>query len=266
MSATTTRWCPRSSWTAGGRSPAWRYRAAPITTSPSSTHSIPGLTTRGSPLARMCSTPPTSSTASHTAWSSEAAAMSDLRAAGADTTTPAVVLKFDQNVMHHGGLGALRSLGRLGVPVYGVHEGPWAPAAACRYLRGRWFWRPDADDAERTTAGLLALAERIGRPAVLIPTDDAGAIFLAEHGASLREAFRFPAPPPGLPRRVAGKATLRELCGEAGMPCPAAARPASLEEARSFAAAVGYPVIAKLAEPWAAMGSGLRSTSVARDA
>jgi hypothetical protein len=45
-------------------------------------------------------------------------------AADIDTTTPAVILKFDQNVMHHGGLGAIRSLGRLGVPVYGVHEGP----------------------------------------------------------------------------------------------------------------------------------------------
>ena len=44
--------------------------------------------------------------------------------AGIDTTTPAVVLKFDPNVMHHGGLGAIRSLGRLGVPVYGVHEEP----------------------------------------------------------------------------------------------------------------------------------------------
>lgn len=98
-------------------------------------------------------------------------------APGIDTTTPAVVLKFDQNVMHHGGLGAIRSLGRLGVPVYGVHEGPWAPAATSRYLRGRWIWHPDAENVERTHAGLLTLAERIGRRAVLIPTDDAGAIF-----------------------------------------------------------------------------------------
>jgi len=40
-----------------------------------------------------------------------------------------VVLKFDLNVLHHGGLGVIRSLGRMGVAVYGVHEGPWAPAA-----------------------------------------------------------------------------------------------------------------------------------------
>ena len=51
-----------------------------------------------------------------------------------NTSTPAVVLKFDPNVMHHGGLGVIRSLGRIGVPVYGVHEGPWAPAA----IPGTW--------------------------------------------------------------------------------------------------------------------------------
>ena len=49
-----------------------------------------------------------------------------------DTSTPAVVLKFDPNVMHHGGLGVIRSLGRRGMPVYGMHEGPWAPAASSR--------------------------------------------------------------------------------------------------------------------------------------
>ncbi|MGH3782562.1 MAG: hypothetical protein ACRDRO_18560, partial [Pseudonocardiaceae bacterium] len=73
------------------------------------------------------------------------------------TTTPAVILKLDHNVMHHGGLGAIRSLGRLGVPVYGVHEDAWAPAARSRYLHGRWIWRPPVDDAERVHAGLVTL-------------------------------------------------------------------------------------------------------------
>ena len=108
-----------------------------------------------------------------------------------------MVLKFDRNVMHHGGLGVIRSLGRLGVPVYGVHEGPWAPAAQSRYLHGRCFWQPGPADVDRVLAGLLRLAEHIGQPAVLIPTDDAGAILLAEHGRDLRRSFLFPDPPPG---------------------------------------------------------------------
>jgi D-aspartate ligase len=180
-----------------------------------------------------------------------------------DTSTPAVVLKFDPNVMHHGGLGAIRSLGRLGVPVYGVHEEGWAPAAHSRYLTGRFFWRPDPAHAERTREGLVRLAERIGRRAVLIPTDDAGAIFLAEHGAGLAEWFSFAAPAPDLPRRVAGKYSLAGLCRELGVPAPRTSLPGSLAQARDFAATAGYPVIVKLATPWQKSGHKLRSTAIA---
>jgi D-aspartate ligase len=179
--------------------------------------------------------------------------------------TPAVVLKFDPNVMHHGGLGVIRSLGRMGVPVYGVHEGPWAPAASSRYLSGRFFWQPDPEDVERVRAGLLRLSERIGRPAVLIPTDDAGAIFLAEHGDGLRPQFLFPDPPRDLPRQVAGKFSLLQVCRELGVPSPLAEVPSSLEAARAFAAGAGFPLIAKLTTPWTGHGR-LRSTSILADA
>jgi len=181
-----------------------------------------------------------------------------------DTSTPAVVLKFDPNVMHHGGLGVIRSLGRAGVPVYGVHEGTLAPAASSRYLTGRFFWQPDPADVERVKAGLLRLAALIGRPSVLITTDDAGAIFLAEHGADLRQCFMFPDPPSGLPRRLAGKYSLYQACLELGVPSPRAAIPSSFGAAREFASDTGYPVIAKLTTPWTA-GRGLRSTSVVAD-
>ncbi len=178
-----------------------------------------------------------------------------------DTTTPAVVLKFDPNVMHHGGLGVIRSLGRIGVPVYGVHEGPWAPAASSRYLAGRLFWQPSPANVDRVLAGLLRLAERIGRPSVLITTDDAGAIFLAEHGRDLRPCFLFPDPPADLPRRLAGKYSLYQVCRELGVPCPQTIIPRSLADAREFASGAGYPLIVKLTTPWTS-GSGLRSTSV----
>jgi predicted ATP-grasp superfamily ATP-dependent carboligase len=185
---------------------------------------------------------------------------------GADTRTPVVVLKFDPNVMHHGGLGVIRSLGRKGVPVYGMHEGPWAPAASSRYLQGRCFWQPSPEDADLVRAGLLRLSERIGQRAVLLPTDDAGAIFLAEQGDDLRQRFLFPDPPRDLPRRVAGKYSLYELCREYGVPCPQAAVPGSLDEARAFAAGAGFPLIAKLTTPWTGGRGRLRSTSIAADA
>ncbi len=179
-----------------------------------------------------------------------------------DSATPVIVLKFDPNVMHHGGMGAIRSLGRLGVPVYGVHENRWAPAANSRFLQGRFFWQPSPEDVAGVKAGLLQLAQRIGRPAMLLTTDDAGAIFLAEHGEDLREWFVFPRPPAQLPRQLAGKFEMFQLCRDLGVPCPDTVVPQSPGEAYRFATAKGYPVIAKLTTPWHHGGAKLRSTVI----
>jgi D-aspartate ligase len=179
-------------------------------------------------------------------------------------SAPAVVLKLDRNVMHHGGLGVIRSLGRLGVPVYGVHEGPFAPAASSRFLHGRYFWNPGADDAARIRDGLLRLGDRIGEPAVLFATDDAGAIFLAEHGEVLRSQFLFPDPPADLPRRLAGKYSLYQLCRELEVPTPHVVMADSEITIRQFAADAGFPLVAKLSEPWRGHGR-LRSTIIVAD-
>ena len=113
--------------------------------------------------------------------------------------------------------------------------------------------------------GLTRLAERIGRRSVLVPTDDAGAIFLAEHGDELRPWFLFPKPPTELPRQLAGKYSLYKLCGQLGVPCPRATVPASLGEACEFAADTGFPLVAKLTTPWRHGNGRLRSTSVVAD-
>ncbi|MER5390642.1 carboxylate--amine ligase [Saccharopolyspora sp. NPDC002686] len=182
-----------------------------------------------------------------------------------DTTTPAVVFKLDPNVLHHGGLGVIRSLGRVGVPVYAVHEDSLAPAAHSRYVRGRWLWSPDPEDAEAIRLGLMQLAQRIGRTAVLIPTDDAAAIFLAEHGDPLRMWFQFAQPPHDLPRQLAGKFTMYELCRRLGVPCPQARLIEDWDEALEFADQVGYPLVGKLAAPWLPSGRQVRSTTIVRD-
>ncbi|MDR7300175.1 carboxylate--amine ligase [Haloactinomyces albus] len=182
-----------------------------------------------------------------------------------DTTAPAVVLKLDPNVFHHGGLGVIRSLGRLGVPVYGVHEDALAPAAHSRYLHGRWLWRPEAADTERVLDGLLRLADRIGSRPVLLPTDDAGAILLAEHADTLRPWFRLPEPDRYLPRALTGKHSLHRLCRQWGLPHPLTVSAGSWSEMAHFAGQVGFPLVAKLATPWRASGAvGLRSTTIVR--
>jgi D-aspartate ligase len=167
-----------------------------------------------------------------------------------DTTTPALVLKIGYLPLHHGGLGVIRTLGRVGVPVYGVHEDHLTPSAVSKYLHGRFLWVPDGTDADDLLNGLAAIAERLQRPAIAIPTDDVSAILLAEHADLLARWFRFPRQDARLARTLADKRELYLLCRRLGIPCPQATFPASWGEARDFARSSGLPVVAKIPQPW----------------
>ncbi|MFL6112858.1 MAG: carboxylate--amine ligase [Catenulispora sp.] len=183
----------------------------------------------------------------------------------ADTATDAVLLRLDRNVFHHGGLGVIRSLGRLGIRVHAMREDRLAPAGASRYARRTMSPMPAGADPDDVLDLLDRLADRLPGPAVLVTTDDAGAILLAEHGDKLRPRYLFPDPPADLPRRAAGKATLAEICRTAGVPHPATAVPVDAAEATAFADACGYPVVAKVNLPWTAdKAVGLQSTTIVR--
>ncbi|MBO0841366.1 MAG: carboxylate--amine ligase, partial [Sciscionella sp.] len=93
------------------------------------------------------------------------------------------------------------------------------------------------------------------------PTDDAGALFLAEYGDPLRRWFLFPRQRPELPRVLAGKYSLFQLCQRFGVPCADALLPEDSDSAREFVGKHGLPVIAKLTSP--STGAGVvRSTTV----
>ena len=53
-----------------------------------------------------------------------------------DNSVPVVVLVSSQ----HGGVGIIRSLGRAGIPVYGVHRDFWEPASRSRFLKQVFRW------------------------------------------------------------------------------------------------------------------------------
>src|SRR5215213_3512499 len=65
-----------------------------------------------------------------------------------NTARPVLMLKL----YYHGGIAAVRTLGRLGVPVYAIHDDARAPAARSRYLREVLEWdfdgTPGAESVE----------------------------------------------------------------------------------------------------------------------
>jgi predicted ATP-grasp superfamily ATP-dependent carboligase len=178
-----------------------------------------------------------------------------------DTEVPALLLRLDRNPFHHGSLGAVRSLGRAGVEVHAFVESARGPLGRSRYLHGRHAFEPVAE----TERALLRAAERIGRPAVLIPMDDAGAITAARLAERLRGRFLLPAQPrAGVVERAADKAELAGLCRRLGIPHPPSVIPRSAAEAAAATRELGLPLVAKWSRPWLLPGggSGLRSTTL----
>jgi predicted ATP-grasp superfamily ATP-dependent carboligase len=176
-----------------------------------------------------------------------------------------MIIKFDDNPLHHGTLGAIRSLGRAGVPVHLVQEGRALPPARSRYVRREHAWPAGLQDAEDAVAVLGALAaEIVGRP-VLLPVDDAGAVFVSEHADVLIDAYDFPQQPPNLARSLIDKHSLARVCAEQNVPHPRTLRPGSWNELVSVDPPGGqWPVIVKRIAPWVAPSvPGLPSTSVA---
>jgi D-aspartate ligase len=179
---------------------------------------------------------------------------------------PAVILKFDPNVYHHGALGIVRSLGRLGVPVHAVQEDRWAPMGRSRYLRGRLPW-PRAADPAATLEQLMSWAARMESRPVLIPTDDIASIFVSDHAAELESAYRFPRQAPGVARALCSKAELYRLCTTYGVPTPQVWFPTTRDEVRALAGEATYPLVLKAINPWLLDHATRRpSVVIARDA
>lgn len=167
--------------------------------------------------------------------------------AAVDTSVPALILKIGHYPLHHGGVGAIRSLGRLGVPTYAVTEDRFVPAAFSRYLTGRFDWPTTGTEApEHLVRGLLDIGRRLGRPSVLLPTDEEAAVLVAEFAQELAESFRFPRLADAkLPRRLADKQGLYEICMEQGVAAPRTMAPESQREVEECASSAKFPIVVK---------------------
>ena len=169
-----------------------------------------------------------------------------------DSRVPALIVKIGQYPLHSGGVGAIRTLGRLGVPVYATTEDPFTPAALSRYCTGRFRWR---------TTGREDPEELIGGPARHRAThlgDDQSPFPWTTRLRSSSRSTQTNCPstfssrqiPSGLPRQLASKHELYRLCRQHGVPAPESVFLSTAAEVAAFAAAGTFPVVAKNAEPW----------------
>ncbi len=166
------------------------------------------------------------------------------------TTVPVLVLKTHRYAVHHGALGIVRNLGSIGVPAYAIVEDRWAPLAMSRYLTGAFLLPSENLDADSFRNEMAVIGGMLKRPTVLVPTDDMAAILVAEQAKELRQWFLFPHLPAELPRLLANKVSLYNLCREFGAPCPECAFPKSIEDLDEFIRRAVFPIVVKAAAQW----------------
>ncbi|MCX4992596.1 ATP-grasp domain-containing protein [Streptomyces sp. NBC_00568] len=163
-----------------------------------------------------------------------------------DTGVPVLLVRIGNYPLHHGSLGVVRTVGRLGVPVHAVVEDRFTPVALSRHLTSSIVWPTTGrEEPERLADGLLSLGRTIGARCVAVPTDDEAAILLAEYAHRLKECFLIPAVPAHLPRLLACKASLHRICAEAGVPSPRSRAPESRDELVEAGRELGYPLALK---------------------
>ena len=159
---------------------------------------------------------------------------------GLDTSVPVVVIAPGFH-----GHAIARSLGRLGVRVYGVHADPRSPSAKSRYWEKNLFWHLDAFPAGVSVDRMLRLSHEIGQKPILLPTDDESCLFVADHAEKLKQGYLFPDQPAGVARSLSSKEAMCALCKQYSIPTPHTVFPRSRDDVLEYLKTATFPIMLK---------------------
>ena len=158
-------------------------------------------------------------------------------------------------------LGACRGLTSAGYRVCAVARLRPAATHWSRACAERVTLPDPRVSVERFVAGLEGLLR--SRPYdVLIPGSDAAVVVLSENRERLEPWTTLGLPSREAVRRSVDKLALLEAAADAGLAAPTSRGCAGLEEARAAAAEVGFPVVLKPTQSFAAVNGGLHQQGV----
>ena len=158
-----------------------------------------------------------------------------------DVSTPVVVFRAET----YCALGIFRSLGRLGVKVYGIDGIPDAYGLRSRYCAGKFLWDFDKAAPDASVAFLKQVARTLGGRPVLIPTFDTRSLLVADHAEELAEHYVFPMPPAGATRQLYSKREMYRICREQRIPTPETRFPNTIAELEDAMGSLRFPMALK---------------------
>lgn len=156
---------------------------------------------------------------------------------------PVVVTPLD----NHMGVDIARSLGRRGIPVYGIDPDPSTPGRASRYVQ--LVVSPDwRKSKEEFIQFMIDFGRRLGRKAVLFALSDNDVLLVSENREKLSPYYEIVMPDHETVLRLLTKDGLRKTAIELNIPAPKTVHPKSAEDLNSLADDLMFPVILKPVE------------------
>lgn len=153
--------------------------------------------------------------------------------------TPVVVLSG-----HTMALGVVRALGEAGIPVFVFHYDARDMAHVSRHVRGELAVPPPQTREDEFIEALLGHAGRF-RGAMLLPASDESAVAVSRHKPLLAEHYLVACTDWEITRNFIEKRRTYELAARAGVATPETSVPSTVEEARTFARRIGFPLLVK---------------------
>ncbi|MGH8583903.1 MAG: hypothetical protein ACREWG_14205 [Gammaproteobacteria bacterium] len=142
-------------------------------------------------------------------------------------------------------MAIMRSLGSLGVRVYGVHADQDSHAFPSRYCLGKFVRELVEERPQDYLEFVTAIGKQLGGRALLIPTSDALSEFVAEYAGELSEQFVFPRNSAQLVKDLSSKERMYQLANAHGVPTARTEFPRSLEDVYRYADSITFPLMLK---------------------
>ncbi len=157
-----------------------------------------------------------------------------------NSTYPPAVVSY----MSYSGLGIVRSLGRLGVPVYALDPDSKKIGMDSRFCKSKPCPSIESDESKHIDF-LIQLSESLGQRPVLFPTGDNTVLCYAKYEQVLKNHFLFTVPQRSTIERLVTKDALFKTAMELHIPTAATFIPDSLSEVTNIASQISYPCIIK---------------------
>jgi predicted ATP-grasp superfamily ATP-dependent carboligase len=157
-----------------------------------------------------------------------------------DTSTPVLILNCKL-----GALAIMRSLGSLGVHLYGVDEDRSAPGLLSQYCRAKYIMKFDENRKQEYLDYIIGIQKRLGTRMILIPTSDELSLFVAKYSGFLSEHFLFPPNDESLVSGLMSKEGMYYLARKHSVPTPDTVFPKTLGDVLAYADTTRYPVMLK---------------------